>query len=755
MAMLEEEINLRDYVHVIRKRRWVVITILFVVTVSVTIFTFRQTPVYEATARLLIEKETPNILSFKEVLDMNTADENYYQTQYKILKSRTLAKQVLQKLGIFEQKAQQPPQAPSWFSVRTWMTKAQEWLGLQQAPALSGPEQTAEREERLITTFLSSIVVTPIRGSRLVDVSARSVDRKQTALIANTLVDLYITQNLDNKLSTTKEAVTWLQKELETTQKKLVESEAALHEYKAKYEIITIEDRQNIVLQKLSELNTAVNNAKIKRSDLEAQYNKIKEYNIVQLESLPQVINNPLIQQLKVELANVENELSDLQQKYRSKHPSVEALQTQVVSVRRRINSEIKRITDSITSEYEVALAQEKDLIAMLEDQKQEVLDLNQKSIKYKELQREVDSNQRIYDTLLQRAKETSISERLETSNIEVVDRAVVPTSPIAPNKQRNILLGVMVGLAMGVSLAFFFEYLDNSLKTAEDVKQYLGIPFLGFVPKVSPKELVGNIGQHSAERIVVLNPRSNASEAYRSLRTNVTFALLNDHFLATNQGAVMLVTSTNPSEGKSSVVANLAIALAQGGSKTLIIDCDFRRPVMHRIFDLKNVEIGFADMITNVKAFGTKKGIRETGIDNLHVIPCGKIPPNPSELLGSSLTRMIINTLSEKYDKILIDSPPVNTVTDPVILSRVAHGVIFIIRASETRRDVAQRAMEQLRSADATIIGGVLNSVDFEKDRYYYYSYSYSKYYRDGDREPQTAEVVVPARPEKKLVAG
>jgi len=728
------------YLHVLRKRRWVIITILFVVVVSVTVMTFRQTPVYEATVRILIEKETPNILAFKEVLDLGSADTDYYQTQYKILKSRTLARQVLEKLGIMEQAMQQEPE-PEKFSISTLLAKIQETLGFHEPPS-SEDDKAAAKEEWIIDNFLRKITVTPIRGSRLVDVSARSTDRKQTTRIANTLVDMYIEQNLDNKLSATKEAVSWLGKELETTQKKLTGSEAALQAYKEQHAIISLEDRQNIVMQKLSELNTAVNNARIKRSALEAEYKKIQQYGIVQLESIPQVINNPLIQRLKIELADLETQLSELQKKFRNKHPNVTALRSQIISVRKRINGEIKRITDSITSEYEVALAQEEDLMKMLEQQKREALELNQKSIKYKELQREVESNQRIYNTLLQRAKEASISERLETSNIGIVDRATVPTSPIAPRKKRNIFLGIVVGIVMGTTLAFFFEYLDNSVRSAEDIKRYLDMPFLGFIPKVSAKDLPSNNTGHAADTVVALNPRSNASEAYRSLRTNVTFSLLNDHCLAIDQGAVLLVTSPGPSEGKSCVVANLGIAMAQGGSKTLIIDGDFRRPVMHKIFNLRSIEIGFADMITNVKAYGTKKGIHKTDIQNLDIIPCGKIPHNPSELLGSALTRMIIGTLAEKYDKIIIDSPPVNRVTDPVILSRIANGVIFIIRAGETKRDVAQRASEQLRAPEATILGGVLNSVDLEKDKYYYYSYYYSRYYREDNKKERSERI-------------
>ncbi len=740
--MFEQEFNLQDCVRILRKRRWIVIIVLFVGVVSVTLLTFHQTPIYQATARILIEKETPNILAFKEVLDLDTAAKDYYQTQYKILRSRTLARQVLEQFDMMRQSALQQSETQN-FSIRQFLRQSflqvMEKLGLDQTPDFSEADKATAREEHVIDKFLTRLIVTPIRDSRLVDVGVRSIDRKQTALFANTLVEMYIKQNRDNKLTATREAVSWLGQELETTREKLESSEAALQAYKEQHAIISLEDRQNIVMQKLSELNTAVNNAKIRRTEIEAEYKKIRQYDVKKLESTDRVINNPLIQELKVELSALDSQLSELQKKFRDKHPNVTALQSQIVSLQKRLEEEIKGILSSITNEYEVAKAQERDLSKMLAKQEQEALELDHKAIKYKELAREVDTNKRIYNTLLQREKETGINERLETSNIGIIDRAVVPTTPISPNKSRNMLLGLIMSLAIGSALAFFLEYLDDSIRTSDDIKHYLDLPFLGLIPMVTAQNGLknGNGTRSQADQIVALNPKSNVSEAYRSLRTNVTFSLLNDHYLADTPGTVILVTSSNPSEGKSCVVANLGIAMAQSGSKTLIVDCDFRRPVMHKIFELKDIVHGFADVISSVKTYSLKKAVRRTKIRNLHVIPCGKIPKNPSELLGKRLTRVILDALAERYDKILIDSPPVNTVTDPVILSRLVDGVVFILRAGETKRDVARQARELLESVEAPILGGVLNSVNFEKDKYYYYKYYRynSKYYQDNGK--------------------
>lgn len=735
--MFSEDVHLTNYIRIIRKRQWVIITFFVIVVVSVTISSFLQTPVYKSTARILIEKETPNVLSFKEVLALDTSDTDYYQTQYTILRSRTLAKEVLQRLGMMEQAMQDQSQG---FSIRGILRGILNVV-LSRKP-LSEEAKIRAREQQAIDNFLNNIItIEPIKGSRLVDIGAYSTNPDLTAGIANTLVEVYIEQNLEAKLSASKDAGGWLAKQLNVSQKKIAESEADLQKYKEEHEIISLQDRQNMITQKLSELNTAVSNARIKRIAAETQYKQIQEYlntdestldsvAIEKLESISLVINNPLIQRLKVELSTLEGELSELLKKFRKKHPNVIALRSQISSVQDRINAEIKRIMTSINNEYELALAQEEELKAALEEQKREALELNQKAIQYGILEREVESNKRIYNELLQRTKETSVTEQLETSNIRIIDRAVVPNYPVAPRKKLNIFLAMIVGSVMGTALAFFFEYLDNSIKTPDDIKQYLDIPFLGFIPKVSSENNSSphqRATKHSVDTIVANEPKSTVSEAYRSLRTNVMFSSL-------EHGPIILVTSAGPTEGKSITVANLGITMAQSGSKTLIVDCDLRKPRMHRIFNIPATGSGFTGMIANFGMNGNRVAVKRTRIQNLDLIPCGKIPPNPSELLSSERTRMLLEALGKKYDKILIDSPPVNVVTDPVILSQIAGGVIVIIRAGETRRDVVRRARDQLRDVGATILGGVLNSVDIEKDNYYYYSYYYNYYYQEKD---------------------
>jgi succinoglycan biosynthesis transport protein ExoP len=736
MFQTQNEISLQEYLHVLRRWRWVIMAVFTVVVLGVLFLSLRQTPIYRATVRLLIEKESSNFAPFKDTYYYFNWDPDYLQTQYKIITSRGLAKQVLQKLGMFDQPVQPQPQ-PAKFSLYSLFSQLSEFLGIQKPP-LSEQAKVTTKEDQIIGSFLGRIMVTPIRESRLVDVSVTSINPEEAARIANTLGETYIAQNLETKVAASRDAVRWLVDEVETARKKMADAEAALQAYKEQYAIISFEERQNIVMQRLLDLSTQVNQAKLKRMTLETQYTQVKNYRKNDLSTMPQVISNPVVQELKIKLLNLEGEYLDALQKFREKHPVVLALQTQMTGLKNQLAVEIQQIAAGMKNEYELALAQEQELVTALEQQKTEALTLNQKAITFGILQEEAQSNRLMYNTLLQKTKEMSVTERLETSNIRLVDRATIPNAPIAPRTQRNGALAMLMGLILGATLAFLLEYMDNSLKIPEDVTQYLDIPFLGFIPEMSGEFAPSNVIKQVEATIVATTPKSIVSEAYRSLRTSVLFSMLHESAEAHEPGSVVLITSSEPSEGKSCTTANLGIAMAQSGRKTLIIDCDFRKPVMHQVFGVSN-ENGFADVLTNAHISGSKRGlIKRTAIPNLDVIPCGKIPSNPSELLGSEITRVAIGALRERYETILIDSPPVNTVTDPVILSGLATGVIIVIRAGMTRRDLVQRTRNQLRSVSAKILGGVLNGVNIQKNKYYYYyAYHYPHYYR---QDPEMA---------------
>ena len=375
-----DDINIWDYWHIIRKWQWMIIAVFVVVVLIATIRSFRQVPIYQATARILIEKKTPDDLFKNRYYWDNWEEPNYLETQHKIIKSRPLAKQVLQKLGMMDQAVQEPVEAKS-FSIRALFTGIPALLGIEEA-SLSEEAQKVAEEEQILDGFLSMITITPVRESRLVDVSVTSIDREEAARIANTVAETYIEQTLEAKISASKNSVLWLIEEVENARKKVTDSEAALQKYKEEHAIISFEDRQNIVMQKLAGFSEAVNNTKIERVELEALYHELQNPQTARLDSFREVFDNYMIQNLKEQLSRLETQLSDAEAKYRDKHPTVTALRSQIATIQKRINVEIEGIINSIktdvTRKYKAALTKEQELTKALEEQKREALELNQ-----------------------------------------------------------------------------------------------------------------------------------------------------------------------------------------------------------------------------------------------------------------------------------------------------------------------------------------------------------------------------------------
>ncbi len=732
-----EEIHIREYFYVIRKWKWMILTFCVVFAVFAAFKTYRQIPLYKATARLIIGAGIPKADPFKDDYYwdrfMDAEDRN---TQHMLLKSRELAVRVVESLGMLEEAEQtsrlQEEDVKPVFSWRSVWTIIPTLLGAKpQQPTESA--SAANMRDLVIEGIANRIIVQPVEESHLVDISVISPKPAEAVRIVNTVAEEFVAQDLEVKTAASRDAVSWLIDEVDRARQKVADSELALQQYKEEYAIVALEDRQNLMMQKLTTFNNAVNRAKIRRIEAEAQYRKLKE-NSAGLEAFTEFVRNSDLHWLKIDLSRLEREVIEAEAMYRDKHPNVVMLRSQIDVLEQRITKETQGILRGFLRDYEVAESQEEKLQEELERQKQEALELDQKSITYSILVNEIDSNRWVYDTLLQKMKEMSINERLENSNIRIVDRANMPNAPINIRTERTIFLALFMGIAAGVSLAFFFEYLDNSIKTPEELKQYVRIPFLGFIPKIVFKALKDAQPEH----IVALAPKSIVSEAYRSLRTSVTFSAINktsqiSEVPKASAGTTLLVTSAAPSEGKSCTVANLAIAMAQSGRKTLVVDCDFRKPQVHKIFKVKN-EHGFADVLSHFKMRG-KIDIKRTNFPNLDVFPCGAIPPNPSELLESPLMKKIIDALATRYDTVLLDSPPINSVTDPIILSRLVNGVVLVIRAGETKRDIVQQATEQLSGAGAHVLGGVINSVDMRKNKYYYYyAYHYAHYYGKKD---------------------
>lgn len=732
----EEEIHLRDYWQVVMKYRWTIFTLFTIIVATVALVTFKTIPVYKATAQILIDRENPNVLSIEEVVSVGARDINYYQTQYKILRSRSLAKVVIDTLNLVYHPEfnnnHQKEDKNILTSVREWFKSLITTLTstFSESPVSSAPPTIEElkirQESKMIDAFLGKLQIEPTRNSNLVDINFLAQDPVLAAKAANTLAEQYIQQSLQIKYEAAIEASDWLNQHVGDLKKKVESSEEALHSYKEQNRIVSLEEKQNIIVQKLSELNSAVTEAKTKRIGLETLYNQVKifKHNKEAIESLPSVINNSLIQTLKTNYITLLAEYNRESQKYGPKHPHIIKISSELETIGKKIESEVKKIVSSIETEKEIALAQEKVMVEALEEQKLEALDLNKKAIQYNVLKRDAESNQQMFEVVLNRLKETDLTRGLKSSNVRIIDRAEVPDVPIKPKKKLNLMLAAIIGLFSGIGLAFFFEYLDNTIKTPEDLKRYLDLPFLGPVPHLDIAKMKG---VSTPELITLHKGKSHISEAYKGIRTSILFS-----FPDTSPKSI-LITSASPSEGKTLTIVNLAITMAQSGAKVVVIDADMRKPRLHRILKIKN-EKGISNLL--IGQCSPKEALQESPIPNLSLITCGQHPPNPSELLVSSALKTILDELKGQFDLILIDSPPVAAVTDAVIISRLVDGVVLVIHGGTTGREIIMRGRDLLQKANAHLLGAVINNINITKrSYYYYYQYYYYQYYGEDEK--------------------
>lgn len=738
----EEQIDLRDYFRVILKRKWTIITVFMVMVITVTIHAFTSTPIYEASTRLIIDKENPNVVSIQEVMAVDASGTDYYQTQYKIIESRTVAREVIRRLNLKESEEFFPRPKDDFISnlkrsvretVSFWIESFISLLKTDGDPSADG--EADDPDFKLISAFIGRTEVRPIRNSRLVDVSFQAKDPRLATKVVNTLAKSYIDQNLETRLSAIQDAVKWLHSRIEEERKRVEKAEKGLLKYKEQHNIVTdfSSDVENITAQKLAQLNAQVVEAESKRVEAETRYKQAMALMGApdMLDSIPEVLNNELIRQIKAMEVELYKRMSELSKKYGQKHPQMVAIESELKTLQKRKSQEVNRVVNSLKNEYRVALARENSLKSALANQKKESLDLNQKAIQYGVLQREAESARQMYELLIKRFKETSLTEDMKTGNIRIIDPAEVPKEPVRPKKRLNILLAMIIGLVTGTGLAFFFEYLDNTVKIPDDIKRHLHVPYLGPVPALAqdldrPKRRHKD-KESSAELVTLVSPKSTASEAYRGIRTSILFSS------AEAEPQVILVSSAGPQEGKTLTSTNLAVTMAQSGNRVILLDCDMRRPKMHKLLGLSR-DRGMSNIL--VGGCEIKEAVTPSGIASLDAIPCGPIPPNPSEMLGSKRMTKLLEILRKNYSRIIIDSPPITAVTDAVVLAKLVDGVVLVVRAGSTPREVIKNGLGQLQSVNANVLGVVLNGVEMSRDGYYYYQYYYYYYGEDGEKK-------------------
>ena len=717
--------DVRHYLGMAHKRRALIVSCVAAALLVAVIYNYTARPLYQATAQILIDRDSPNILPNQEVVDVTQGGADYFQTQYQLLQGRTLAEKVVERIH-FQKSAELktgPLMSPiERIEVRLFGRKpraAMDSDGVLLPPA--------------VAAFRSRLSVEPVPGTRLVNLRFRAYDPDLAAEAVNTLAQVYIEQTLEYRYTTSSEATGWLSDRVKEQQAKVEEAEKRLQAYREKEGLVNIEERQGLVDQKLTALMSAVMTARTERIGKETMYEQVRKLSPTELETFPLVLSNPLIIGLRGQITELQRDRARLSETLGEKHPDMVRVRTQLRAAEDKLHTEIQNIVRSIESDYLTAKQQEANLEASLEAVKKEALQINRKSIDYGVLKREVDTNQQLFRQLMDRSKETGLETELRATNIRINERAESGVL-VAPRRLRNYELALLLGLGLGVGLALFFEHMDNTLKTPDDVKQHLGLPFLGVVPEASPK---GVAGGNSV--LILRNPRTATAEAYRVLRTNLVFSS------AESAGRVIVVTSANPGEGKSTTATNLAASLAQTGAKVLAVEADLRRPALSNHFAVSKTP-GLTDLI--VGKCEAWAAIHTTRFAGLMVLPCGYVPPNPAELLGSARMRDIVRALRGHYDWVLLDTPPVLAMADTPVLCPTVDGVVLVVAAEESGRPAVQRAIDQIQGVGGKIIGVVLNKVDLARNSYYYGQY-YGEYYRSYYSEGSRARERKP-RPDK-----
>jgi len=732
-----DSLDIRRYFQVLLKRKWLIAAVVGTVLLLVAIQSFTTTPLYRATARVQIDPEAANILPYKDVYESAErylSSEIYLQTELEILQSRALARRVIDRLNLAnDPRFKEPVSQGVVISQVGWLKHAIASLkpgGAEDRRKLTGEDPAAGAQENraVLDTFTDRLDVEQVPNSRLVEISWISPNPGLAAAVSDTLAEEFIEQNLQTKFEANTRATEFLKKQLQDMKGKVEKSEQELVKYARENNIVSIgPDRGSIVLQTLEDLNRQMTTVEGDLIGKTADFQAVRD---ATPENFPQSLRTPSISLLEERLFGLQQNLASLTAQFGNEWPAVIQVRQQIQEVEQQLKREKKETINRVQSEYRVAVNRRQMLLGALNRQKAQANQLNQDSIEYNILQREVDTNRQLYEGLLQRLKETGISAGMRTSNIHVVDHAEVPDAPYSPQRAADLAMGFGVGLFIAIGLAFLMEYLDNTLKSPEDMEQSLGLPSLGVIPTMadlpagSSRLLAArNEGGANAELPTRISPaRFRVWEAYRSLRTSI---------LLSHSGTppkVIMITSSVPGEGKTTTVANTGIVLAQTGARTLLIDLDMRKPALASTFGY-NGNQGISAYLSGNGDLSSQ--IRQTNYPNLFLLPAGFRPPNPAELIGSERMETALRLLGDYFKYILIDTPPILSVTDGLLLSPHVDGVVLVIKGGATPKEAARKAGNHLLSVGARILGALINNVDMDAPEYaYYYRHYFDERY-------------------------
>ena len=706
-----EEIQLSDYLDVILRRKWLIATVLALVFLSTLIFSLAATRIYEASAVIEVSQETPRVTTFQEVLGSEVQAREFYETQVELLGSRAMIDRVIDKLDL----AANPVIKKAVFGEgRTGLF----WkIGYSLKNAVGklflGQQQTALTAEitiqQQIAEYLTeNLTVTPSRKSMLIAVAFRAPDRRFAQMVVNTLIEDYINWKMELKVEASSIARDFLMMQMDRAKINLEKAEESLNAFAKHAGIVSLDAKINSIYRHLEELNSAYAEAEADLIAKEAAYDQARKDGP---RNLPQVLASDLIASLKNRYAELSASYEELTTTFHEDYPKVQTLKARMDNIEALIKAHEDGIFLSIANQYESAQKIVSAMQARIEHQKELVLDLNDRATQYSIMEREVETNKAIYQSLLQRAKEIESMAGVTASNIQIVNRAALPLLAVKPNVKLNLLLSMVLGLLGGMGCAFLAEYFSDTLIHPGEVADRFNIPLLGTIPQAKPDK-------HGLEYAFLHHPRSAFSEAVRSARVSVQLSG------SGHRSKCFLVTSTLPSEGKTTLAINLALSFAAAGEKTVIIDVDLRKPRLHEVFDVTG-RVNGNGMTSFLAGVTNKIKIINDHDKQLSIITSGPVPPNPVELLASDRFQFLLKKLTGTYDRIILDGPPHIGFADTLILSKQVGGIVLVSSIGESSRDAIAQFKKSISTVNGVILGCIVNKMDFNRN------YGYSGYYK------------------------
>ncbi len=762
----KKEASLLEYWRIILKRKWVIVSVTAVLLAASAVLSFTSTPLYRAGATLLIEDPGSSMLSIQDLFNSSSGSTDwlgtYFNTQLKILQSRLLAERVAKKMNLAARPEMQSAATEPRSLLRMLKSVASlRWLKGRGRVKTDPPPGTDEGSQDPSSAYAGYIMaglgVEPVTETRLVDLTFTAAHPRLAADVANALAQEFIAYSIESRFEATQQTTDFLNEQITRVREDLAAKQRELTKYNEQKNIVPLNDQENSIVSQYGDQLKAYTDAQMERVNAESQYRQLSS---LKVDSLPQLINNPAIQELKTKYNDLQRNYAEKGKALGSNNPEMISIRSQLETTKGQLEGEIRKAAEAAYSAWQSALAKERTMDNLLAGKRGEVSRMNNASIFSESLDREIKSSQEMLKALQDQQAQADVSARLnglKTSNIKVVDPAVVPEAPFSPNVTRGLLVALLLGLMLGVAMAFAADFLDNSVKGPEDLERLTGLPSLGIIPHFSAGggSKKGSANGHGGyggyggaygapdggedpalakvtevELINHLFPKIAIAEDYRTVRTAILFSHPD------SAPRTIAFTSMSPEEGKSATLVNLAISFAQLGDRVLAVDADLRKPRLAKVFQVRNVT-GLAGVLTGRASL--EDAIQKTAIENLWVLPGGPHPPNPAELLNSRRMKELLVQLKAEFSVVLIDLPPVLAVIDPVIVSSIADSTVLVLKTGRATRKPLLKTIEELSKGKANVIGVVFNDAKSRKGGQSSDYFQY-EYYQDPNAGPPAA---------------